>query len=62
LKATRVILLSNAHKTSVEQAASEFGVEKALLKSSCTPGQLLAVINELFNAKPVEPDSSDQPA
>jgi len=24
LKATRVILLSNAHKTSVEQAAAEF--------------------------------------
>ena len=55
LKATRVILLSNAHKTSVEQAAAEFGVEKALLKSSCTPSQLLEVINELLSGgKPVE--------
>ena len=60
LKETRVILLSNAHKTSVEQAAAEFGVEKALLKSSCTPGQLLEVINDLFIAKPVESDPSEQ--
>jgi CheY-like chemotaxis protein len=62
LKATRVILLSNAHKTSVAQAAEEFGVEKALLKSSCTPGQLLEVINDLFKAKPVESDPSEPPA
>jgi len=61
LKATRVILLSNAHKTSVAQAAAEFGVEKALLKSSCTPGQLLAVINDLFNVKPVESEPSQPP-
>jgi chemosensory pili system protein ChpA (sensor histidine kinase/response regulator) len=62
LNATRVILLSNAHKTSVDQAAAEFGVEKALLKSSCTPGQLLVVINDLFKAKAVESDLSEQPA
>ena len=62
LKATRVILLSNAHKTSVDQAAAEFGVEKALLKSSCTPGQLLKVINDLLSGKAVEPDPSEQPA
>jgi len=62
LKATRVILLSNAHKTSVAQAAAEFGVEKALLKSSCTPGQLLEVINDLFSVKTVESDPSEQPA
>ena len=63
LKATRVILLSNAHKTSVEQAAAEFGVEKALLKSSCTPGQLLEVINELLSGgKPVESDPAKRMA
>ena len=62
LKETRVILLSNAHKTSVDQAAAEFGVEKALLKSSCTPGQLLVVINDLFKAKAVEPDPAEQQA
>ncbi len=62
LQATRVILLSNAHKTSVAQAAAEFGVEKALLKSSCTPGKLLEVINELFSVKPVESDPPEPPA
>ena len=63
LKATRVILLSNAHKTSVEQAAAEFGVEKALLKSSCTPSQLLEVINELLSGgKPVESDPAKRMA
>jgi CheY-like chemotaxis protein len=62
LKATRVILLSNVHKTSLAQTAAEFGVERALLKSSCTPGQLLEVINDLLSAKPVESDPSEQPA
>jgi CheY-like chemotaxis protein len=61
LKATRVIIFSNAHKTSVAQAAAEFGVEKALLKSSCTPGQLLEAINDLFITKAVESDPSEQP-
>jgi hypothetical protein len=46
----------------VAQAAAEFGVEKALLKSSCTPGQLLEVINDLFSVKTVESDPSEQPA
>ena len=61
LKATRVIIFSNAHKTSVAQAAAEFGVEKALLKSSCTPGQLLKEINDLFSDQAVESDPAGQP-
>jgi CheY-like chemotaxis protein len=60
LKATRVIILSNAHMTSLAQAAAEFGVEKALLKSSCTPGQLIKVINDLLGGKAVESDPSKQ--
>ncbi len=54
LKATPVIILSNVHKTSLAQAAAEFGAEKALLKSSCTPGQLVDVINDLLNGPAVK--------
>jgi CheY-like chemotaxis protein len=58
LKATPVIILSNVHKTSLAQTAAEFGVEKALLKSSCTPGQLIDVINDLLNGTEAEPNPS----
>ena len=44
LKATPVIILSNAHMTSLAQEAAAIGAEKALLKSSCTPGTLLKII------------------
>ena len=49
LKATPVIILSNAHMTSLAQEAAAIGAEKALLKSSCTPGQLLKVIEGLLS-------------
>lgn len=49
LKATPVIILSNAHMTSLAQEAAAIGAEKALLKSSCTPNQLLTVINSLLH-------------
>ena len=48
LKATPVVILSNAHMTSLAQEAAAIGAEKALLKSSCTPGQLLKVIEGLL--------------
>ena len=54
LKKTPVIILSNAHMTSLAQEAAAIGAEKALLKSSCTPSQLLEVINGLLGGKPVE--------
>ena len=49
LKATPVIILSNAHMTSLAQEAAAIGAERALLKSSCTPGQLLVEINNLLS-------------
>src|SRR5664280_2015192 len=58
LKATPVIILSNAHMTTLAQAAAEFGAERALLKSSCTPSQLIKVINDLLSGKAVESDPS----
>jgi chemosensory pili system protein ChpA (sensor histidine kinase/response regulator) len=56
LKATPVIILSNAHMTYLAQEAAAIGAEKALLKSSCTPSRLLEVINGLLSGTPVESD------
>jgi len=58
LKATPVIILSNAHMTNLAQKAAAIGAERALLKSSCTPGQLIDVINDLLSGKAVESDPS----
>jgi CheY-like chemotaxis protein len=64
LKATPVIILTNAYMTmsSLAQEAASIGAERALLKSSCTPGQLLEVIYELLGGKAVESDPSKRPA
>jgi CheY-like chemotaxis protein len=51
LKDTPVIILSNAHMTKLSQEAAAIGAERALLKSSCTPRQLIDVINELLSGK-----------
>jgi CheY-like chemotaxis protein len=56
LKQTPVIILSNAHMTSLAQEAAAVGAEKALLKSSCTPSQLLEVINSLLSGAPISSD------
>jgi len=58
LKATPVIILSNAHMTKLAQEAAAIGAERALLKSSCTPGQLIGVINDLLSGKTVGSDPS----
>jgi DNA-binding response OmpR family regulator len=58
LKETPVIILSNAHMTRLAQEAAEIGAERALLKSSCTPSQLITTINDLLSGKQVEADPS----
>lgn len=58
LKETPVIILSNAHMTRLAQEAAVIGAERALLKSSCTPRQLIDVINDLLSGKAVESDPS----
>ena len=60
LKAIPVIILTNAYMTmsSLAQQAAAIGAERALLKSSCTPGQLIEVINDLLSGKAVESDPS----
>lgn len=56
LKATPVIILSNAHMTALAQEAAAIGAEKALLKSSCTPRRLLEVITGILSGDEVESD------
>jgi len=51
LKDVPVIILSNAHMTSLAQEAAAIGAERSLLKSSCTPGLLIEVINDLLSGK-----------
>jgi CheY-like chemotaxis protein len=58
LKGTPVIILSNAHMTSLAQEAAAIGAERSLLKSSCTPRQLIDVINNLLSGKTVGSDPS----
>ena len=58
LKETPVIILSNAHMTRLAQEAAAIGVERSLLKSSCTPSKLIDVINDLLSGKAVESDPS----
>jgi len=60
LKKTPVIILSNAHMTSLAQDAAAIGAEKALLKSSCTPIQLLEVINSLLSGTAVASDATQR--
>ncbi|MGA2179574.1 MAG: response regulator [Verrucomicrobiota bacterium] len=58
LKTIPVIILSNAHMTRLAQEAAAIGAERALLKSSCTPRQLIDVINDLLSGKAVGSDLS----
>ena len=58
LKDIPVIILSNAHMTRLAQEAAAIGAERALLKSSCTPGKLIEVINDLLSGKAAETDSA----
>jgi len=60
LKAIPVIILSNAHMTSLAQEAAVIGAERALLKSSCTPSQLLVEINHLLSGTVSESDPSQR--
>ena len=60
LKETPVIILSNAHMTRLGQEAAAIGAERSLLKSSCTPSQLINVINDLLSGKAVESDPSNR--
>ena len=54
LKSIPVIILSNACMSDLADEAAKIGADLALLKSGCTPSQLVVAINNLLGGKPVE--------
>jgi DNA-binding response OmpR family regulator len=56
LKSMPVIILSNAHMNELTLAAAAVGAERALPKASCTPGQLVNVINNLLHGVTTNPE------
>jgi CheY-like chemotaxis protein len=60
LKAMPVIILSNAFMSDLGQAASAVGAELALLKSGCTPAQLVAAARKLLGCATPEDESSQR--
>lgn len=51
LATTPVVVLTNAYMNDLGRQAGALGVEKALLKSQCTPSVLMAVIDEILLAR-----------
>jgi CheY-like chemotaxis protein len=58
LKATPVIILSEAYMSDLAQEAAKIGAELTLLKSGCTPALLLDAVNKILNGQPLEMDTS----
>jgi two-component system, response regulator len=58
LKATPVIILSEAYMSELAAAAAAVGAEQTLLKSSCTPNLLMDVINNLLGGGACQIDPS----
>ena len=52
LEATPVIIFTNSFMSELVEAASSFGVQRAVAKAECTPGALVAIANELLSGSP----------
>ena len=59
LKALPVIVLSNYYMSDLAQMAVTVGVEKALLKTHCSPSILFGIINDILAGKPSSEHESD---
>jgi len=59
LKALPVIVLSNYYMSDLAQMAVTLGVEKALLKTHCSPTKLFAIINDILSGKSSSEHESD---
>ena len=53
IKHTKVVIFSNAYMTEVALAAAKTGADASLLKSSCTPAQLVSVVKTLLEGSGV---------
>jgi CheY-like chemotaxis protein len=58
LKNLPVILLSNSYMNKLAAEATDLGVQKALLKVSCSPSVVLGIINDILAGKPSSEDTS----
>ncbi len=58
LKATPVVILSEAYMSELAQEASKIGAELTLLKSGCTPALLLDAVDKILSGTPLELDPS----
>jgi DNA-binding response OmpR family regulator len=56
LAATPVVILTNAYLNDLGKQAAAIGIERALLKSQCSPTVLMGVIDELLQPKTSEPE------
>ena len=59
LKDLPVIVLSNYYMSDLAQVAVELGVQKALLKSHCSPSVLFGIINDILEGKSSPEHESD---
>ena len=59
LKTLPVVVVSNSYMKQMAAEAAALGVEKALLKVSCSPSILLSTINEVLAGESGSEDSSD---
>jgi len=53
LKATPVLILSNAYLTELAQKALQSGATKGMLKTECTPAKLVETVRDLLGFEPV---------
>jgi len=59
LKDLPVVVLSNYYMSDLAQVAVELGVQKALLKTHCSPSVLFGIINEILEGKSSSEHESD---
>ncbi|HEY1662726.1 MAG TPA: response regulator [Verrucomicrobiae bacterium] len=58
LKATPVIILSEAYNSDLALEAAKIGAELTLLKSGCTPAILIDAVNKILSGEPLGMDLS----
>ena len=58
LKNLPVILFSNSYMNKLAAEATDLGVQKALLKISCSPAVVLGIINDILAGRPSSEDPS----
>jgi CheY-like chemotaxis protein len=61
LKDIKVVIFSNAYMTDLALAAAKTGADASLLKSSCTPGQLIGVVKTLLDGSVIAAEQVPAP-